>query len=547
MKLIKSIILELIFTVFAVIVLAYVSMATAMGPWIAPAIILLMRLFHPRPATVETTTDGAVTTEEPSLLVQIAGSLGGIIAIGIGFTLPTLYFLDRQSMINLLGSPLQFSLTLGLITLAAGSLGTWLARIISPALLADENFRFPVSRLISQTACTLQDYSASLIRGIASSWGVLIARDGLFSVPALLPKTQFYLWPSKLGTLFPLSIAPTLWAIGFASGLSIALPLTFGMLSKYIVLQPLNLHSKYLSFALFQPLADEAFISAFCSGMVVFELLNSLSKIRLKTPFNSLTTYIGRFTSAILPTATTSFFERIEPWLAAILSLGLLTFLGFPILASLFLIAGTLAASYQITYFGVRTGLVPFGRFVTLFAMLPMILLFKLSAVQTTWLCVFIAICMAATSNLAFQYKVGDLNNIDRKTIYKHQWIGLILTTLVVGACFWLLLSYLQIGTAELFCQRGFSRALLVQSPSVNPFVLLFGAIFGLIITFLKMSPTMVFGGILMPNSMIIGLLIGALLSEFSFSPQKHQSFWSGVFAGEAVWTTGALLARLLH
>ena len=62
------------------------------------------------------------------------------------------------------------------------------------------------------------------------------------------------------------------------------------------------------------------------------------------------------------------------------------------------------------------------------------------------------------------------------------------------------------------------------------------GFIYGWVLRKLKFNPTMVFGGLLMPNTITIGLAVGAVISYFSKKTQMETSFWSGVFASESLW-----------
>jgi hypothetical protein len=547
--------LEALFTIFAIIVLAYVSMATAIGPWISPAIILLTKFI----LELRGKSENSENVEKTALLVQISGALGGIIAVSVGFTLPTLFFLEKEAFAAAIASPLQFCLILGAVTISAGSLGTWLARVFGPRLLENESFKFPVSRLISQTAKAKDGKEKTLFKGLFSSWGIIIARDGLklgsvLKIPALLSKKSFFLMPTKIGALFPIAIAPTMWAMGFTAGMTIALPLAFGMISKYLVLYPLNHHAQLLGSSLFPVAKELSFTSAFCSGMLLYEFVVGIFKM-VKGSVKQQSTFLEKIKERYQLTLSMfsgeekedSFLEKIEPWAAITLSTLLLFFMKFSNTSILFLIVASAAAAHSISYFGARTGLIPLGRFITLFCMIPMLLMFSPSPLQIVWLSVFSAIAMAAASNLIFQYKVGDLNQIDRKTIHKHQWIGLFLTSIIIGACFWLLLSNLQIGSEELFCQRGRTRALLVQSLNFDPIILLLGGIFGWMVKQLKLSPTMVFGGILMQNSLTIGLLIGALIAKITPNQEDVQPFWSGIFSGESIWIMLTLLFKAIY
>jgi hypothetical protein len=201
-------------------------------------------------------------------------------------------------------------------------------------------------------------------------------------------------------------------------------------------------------------------------------------------------------------------------------------------------------ATYQIGYLGGQIGLITFGRFAT-FIMIPMMLMFKLDFVQVTFLCVFFNVCAGVASDLLFDYKVGQLCQIDFKVIRRYQWIGLIVASLCVGFFLWILFTNFQLGSPELFAQRAKARALLIQSFNFDFRIVFLGVIYGLILKKFKISPTMVFGGILMPTNLSIGLLLGAILSAIVKNAEEKIPFCSGVFAGESIWVITTVLLKI--
>ncbi|MFC1854816.1 hypothetical protein ACFLY6_03040 [Candidatus Dependentiae bacterium] len=549
----KLLFLEIIFTIFSCIVLAYISMATAVGPWIAPTLILLAQLI---PWQNYTRSNGKF---RELILSQTAGSLGGIISAGIGFTLPMLFFINQKQFFAMLSSPLTFAVTLGSITLVAGGLGSFLGRIFAPIFLRDKSLSFPVSKMITETATQAQEgHTSNLLKGIFGSWGTIFLREGLtlnsiFSFPALIGKKALFLGYPMIPKIFPLSLTPTLWAIGWVAGLGMALPLFVGLLSKYLVLYPLNNHLSWTGLSLFPKMGEIEFASAFCSGIILFEVGTSTlrqiacSNLRqLFFPLSNLKNGLNSFFSFLSIKGDGHFLEKIEPWAVVVTSILFLWWLGVPFIVSIFVPLACAAATYHIGYFGGRTGLAPFGRFITLFAMLPAALIFTVKTLPMTYLCTFTAICLAAAVNLIFQLKVGKLASIEDTAIRKHHWIGLLLSALFVGLCFWLLLSNLKLGSTELFAHRAKARALLLNSLSFHPTVLFLGGVFGAVIKLLKLSPIMIFGGILMPNELTMGLFAGAMSSKLVRDPDKHRIFWTGIFAGESLWVTFMLLLRVI-
>lgn len=226
------------------------------------------------------------------------------------------------------------------------------------------------------------------------------------------------------------------------------------------------------------------------------------------------------------------------------------TYFEFPFLSQLFIISLTIIATYQISYMGAKIGLISFGKFAT-FVMLPTMMLFDLDFMQITIVCMFFNICAAAASDLLFDYKVGNLNNIKFSKIKKYQWAGLVVTSIFIGLFFWIIFHNFKIGTPELFAYRAMARSLLVKTTSFNFIIISIGCIFGIIFKNLRINPTMVLCGILMPNSLSIGLVIGGISAFimkniFNKDVEKCYSFWSGIFAGESVWIFLVMILKLL-
>ena len=540
----------IIFTLFSTISLAYISMATMVGPWIAPTLVLMGSLI----LKLKRKPQSQSKTNEELALIQTIGSVGAIVAVGVGFTLPTIYFLDPQEFNQWISNPVKFSLTISAIVLSAGGLGILIARALSNKFIIKEKLEFPVSTLIYNTI-TSQSQSKqtkSMLYGFSFSIIICFFRDGLLKFKGFLPNA-FYLLRPIAGNEIAIAIWPTVWAIGFIMGIKIVFPLIIGMLSKYIIISPLH----KLNFL--QHLTLKSFTMAFAGGMVVFEFLFGMLRypnIIYKTIKKNFGTFsINKIFNRLSSNQKLKemfkgsedkkkLINFIEPVLIMALSVATLYYLGFPAHYQILLLTFIIIATYQISYLGAKIGLIPFGRFAT-FVMLPMILLFKLSYLQITIVCVFFNICAATASDLLFDYKIGELCKIKFDKIRRYQWLGLLITAASLGFFLWLLFTNLKIGTAELFAQRAKSRALLIMAPSFDLYAVGFGFLFGLILKKFKVSPTMVFGGVLMPNTITIGLLIGALGSFITKRPERFAPFWSGVFASESVWILSIMILKM--
>lgn len=540
------IVVGIIFSVFSTLILSYVSMATMVGPWIAPTLVLLGQML------ISLSKRPSSQASQSVAIMQAIGAGGGIIATGIGFAFPMLYFLDESIFKSWLSSPGYFCSILCVLTIIAGGLGLWLGRLWAKPFIDEKKLPFPVSNLTNQviTSQTHTQQGKQLLHGIAGTFLICGLRDGIGRLGGVLAKT-LYVFPSFFGKEIAFAIWPGLWSIGFTVGLSITLPLFVGMVCKYFVVFPLAQHALYLPFRLFDPIAPETFTIAFCSGLVLCEIVFNIPGY-IKT----LIGLFGKKQSSTIDLWTqkiSGFFSKIQSHQLStqhylelsgliLLAISLLCYFRFNPIALILLLIFVAIATYSICEIGGKIGMVPFGRYST-FIVVPLLLMFSLDAVQATITCVFFNICAAASSDLLFDYKTADLAGIDRKKMYWYQWIGLIATSLCIGAILWLLFNHLGVGTEALFAQRGKAKALLLQSLNFNFKVVGLGIIFGWVLKRFKLNPTMVFGGLIMPNSVTFGLITGSLGTLLTKKPEKWQSLCAGVLAAESLWVLISILS----
>lgn len=541
-----------IFSVLSTGILLYVSLTTGLGPWIAPTLVLLASsLFR---------IVSRNNQKESLVITQTIGSVGGAIAVAVGFSYPTLYFLDQSYFLALQQNPLLFSGLLGCAVLLSGFMGIWFARLISRKILDNQSYQFPVSQVIYQTIDAHDKPTPRRRMLIGFSLAALtgLLRDGFRSFSAILPQRLYigsHVWLSN----FVFELSPMFWAIGFIAGTSIVLPLVIGMLSKYLVVYPLLHHANYLPIKLFEGLTQTQFVMAFCSGIVLYQAIMGLfsyPKIIKKsfgggwdkgrTIWRQISeNFLSRTNEAAAsqPQTHKNYNIYIGAALFAFFT-AFYSFYGFPYTGQVLLFICTLIGVYQIMLFGARTGLAPYGRFMT-FAMLPLVTIYHLSPLQITLLCLTVGVASAAGVDLLFDYKVGQLANISEEKIYRAQVWGLLITAVSIGGLFWLLCNQFQLGSASLIAHRGMGRALLLQSINFNTVVLLMGMLYGALLKYLRINPTLAFGGLLMPNQITIGLLFGALLRLGIKKPEQYFIGWSGVFAGESLWIFISLLGKL--
>lgn len=519
--------LSVLLSIFSTTVMSYIAMATPLGPWIAPTLVLMsmavLRLLQKH-------TD----VPERMVLAIAAGSIGGILATACAFAFTTLYFLSSDLFNSWLHRPLIFIGILGGLSFCAGWLGIWLANAFAHRLIIEDALPFPIGNMVYKVIAAQAQLAKmyELFQGFFATLAFCILRNDVGPIRAIIPKVIPLIPALSIGMIhipaISISLVPIFWAIGFVTGLTIVGSLAFGSLSKIVVLEPIR--------QFFFPQVDSMeFVLAFCSGMVVAGVLHSflyapkvLAAVAKKAKGKSKGGGLA-FLKAI------SHEQKIELIGVLVCIFFFLRLFNFGFVLQLYLIFFSAVCAYQIAIIAGKIGLAQLGRFAT-FVMVPAIFLFKMDYVQTAMLATFVEVCSGVMTDALFGKKLGYLSDVSQEKIRKYQYFGLIVSSIVVGIVFWLLLTRFQLGGAELFAQRAQARALLIKAQHFNFYVLIVGLLFGLLLKFTPFSPMLVLGGILMPLPLTFGFVGGALLTLCVKDPQEWVPFCSGVFAANSIW-----------
>lgn len=525
-----TVLISVILSVFSTTVMSYIAMATPIGPWIAPTLVLFAMLLIK--------VSCQYMSNKNIALAVSSGSIGGILATACGFYFPTLYFLDQSLFNAWMARPLFFICTLGGLSFVAGWFGMVIANIFEQSLVVEQKLAFPIGQLVHKTIAAQNQIRKAyeLMIGFVGTGVFCVLQNGTHFFQGIFPRVVTILAPMSFGVLTtPLirlhfDILPMVWAIGFVTGHVVALPLGVGALAKTMVVDPLNR-------VFFSQLSNVEFVLAFCSGMVLMSALLGMiatPKHLWKTVQKVMTQilYRDREQNNTMQFTRAQLFELGS--LGALLII-FLSYFNFSLAAQLYLIVFAAVCTYQIAAIAGKIGLALMGRFAT-FVMVPAIILFDINAVQIVFIASFVGIAGGVAADVLFSRKLALLAKISSATMKKYQLFGLLVSSLCVGVVFWLLINRFGLGSPELFAYRAQSRQLLIQAQQFNYLVLAIGAVFGFVLKKIKLNPMLVLGGLLMPINITLGLVIGGMLALL---PQDHEEwypFWSGVFASNSIW-----------
>ena len=509
---------------FSTVVMMYISMAVPIGPWIGPTLALfvvpLVKLLSQKHIV------------KKAVYVVAGGSVGGIMATAIGFTLPALCFADHDVFMQWLQTPYRFIGAVGLFSLAAGLIGYVVADRVQDEVFDEHKLSFPIGSLMFQTIkahdnpqrskeigftlmlsglfSVVQDYMHSLGHHFVRSFTIIPALTvGWFSMPVIV----FDIWPM-------------VWSIGFIAGHLMALPLLIGMLLKLFALSPM--HNLF-----FTSLSSMDFMLSFCSGIVVAGTVSGLwrmvKKINVGTLYNKI--------RSRLPVSDTDYdvFDMLLLVGGISLLSGVFFWWGFPFFSGLFIIGGTLLCAYQLILIGGAIGLAPLGRFAT-FVMVPAMLLFELHVQHLVLLSLFVQVAGGVAVDILFGRKMAQLAECDMRVVRLSQMIGVVLSSFIAAGAFYWLVNCFTLGSDQLFAYKAQMRALLLNVHTFRFDLVLYGALVGLALKQLKCNPALVLGGILMPINLTIGLLFGAGIALCVGQVEQWSHIASGIFSGSSLW-----------
>ncbi len=532
-----ALVLSSVLALFSTAVMSYIAMATPIGPWIASTLVLIAMLVY-KIARQHT------KVSEQIALVTSAGSVGGILATALGFSFPTLYFIDKELFGTWMASPWYFSVVISVFSCVAGWFGFWIANMIEHKFIVEEQLPFPIGQLVYKMIAAQNQVRKAweLVAGFVSTMFFCLLQDGIVVrgityVHGFIPKTIGLNNPINFSVFtfprIPFDVWPMLWAIGFVTGHVIAIPLAVGALVKMIVVEPINR-------AFFIDIKPMEFILAFCSGMVLAGALQGL----IDTPkvlWKAVKKMFGSRKQAQAERSSIMNMVRanreyiVEALFMFTALIAFLTYFEFSWLTQLYLIVFSFICTYQMVLIGGKIGLAQLGRFAT-FVMVPAMFLFNLNMVQLVMIATFVEVCGGVATDILFGRKIAHMAHIPRKKMQRYQYLGLVVSALAVGIIFWLLINHFGLGSTDLFAGRAQARKLLIDVKSFDYYVLIIGLVFGFLLKVINLSPMLVLGGLLMPLNISIGLMLGGLCTLLTKDKEEWYPLWSGVFAANSVW-----------
>lgn len=529
--------ISVLLALLATAVMSYISMATPIGPWIDTTLVLCSMLIF---SVLGRSLSRLAYTSSVSLTTT-AGSLGGILATGAGFSLPTLYFVDRPLFDAWMGQPLYFIAIISSFAFVAGSFGLLVAHLFQDYCLVKQELPFPIGELIYKTIAA----QGQLRKAIELAGAFVVTSVGLYvrecthfiaSTVVLFDKQVFSLFIFPQISL-PIEQMPIYLSVGFVTGHVIAMPLLVGLFSKIFCIEPLYvlyMHSRSLALTDLS-LAD--FILAFGSGIVLFgavvgffdipKLIASVTKtIQSARSERSEGSFIATHAKTI---------PLGQAFVALAGCIAFFSYCNFSLMAQIYVLVFSFVCTYQLIIIAGKIGLAPLGRFAT-FVMVPGMFLFGFDKLQTVLVAAFVEMAGGVASDALFGRKTALLASIDMRRVVRYQWFGLLISACAIGGIFWLLIAHFGLGAEGLAVNKAAGRALLINIQSFDLYALAMGFIFGFAISYTSVSAPLMLSGIVMQPYMSLLLIAGGFLAYAFKNKEEYYPLCSGIFAASSIW-----------
>lgn len=502
----------ILLSLFASSVMMYIALATSIGPWVGPLLVLLipllLKIFFLRMTTFN------------QVAAVIGGSIGGILATACAFSLPAIYFVDSVLYNQWLLSPCYFIGSVSLICFLAGAFGIFCADRYEVRFDFEQQGTFPSAHLIFgmlQSADQHVQRLKLLCGGLLYGGFLLFQRLFLF----ISRSTRFYSLVSGS------TIIPMLISIGFVTGHVIAFPLFIGVLIRFICVDGIRLcwwnSCNPLNFSL-----------ALCTGIIMQSVLISFYKSiqsffarNIKQDF-----YIVYDTFKAIKICNYQYYTILFGLLLVLCALYWFPFFLFFTLYALFT---TMIAVYFMIVLAAKTGLAYLGRFAT-FVMVPAMMIFECSWIYFIILATFVEIAGGVAVDVLSGRKIVQLAGLHDNRVVIIQWFGLLVASIATGFVLWALCSYVQLGSSELAGYKAHARALLLGIKGFDRVPLALGFCVGALCSSFRINTGTLLGGILMPLETAIGLIAGGIIAFFVKNKDVWYPLASGVFAANSLY-----------
>lgn len=487
--------------------MSYIAMAVVMAPWVAPVVAIVLMIFVLQFVKQKWFKKYVVISVS-------AGSVGGMVGMCLGLTWPSLYFLHQDMFLLWMQTPWKFAGRVSLVVFSSGVLAFLIAHFLRHHLIVKQKLRFPISQLV-HNIIFVDDTSRGfvmMVNGVvaSSSWNVFtwVARQSMRTY------------------MVQLHAIPVLLSIGFVAGQSISVPLLLGMASR--VLSVIFVKNIY-----FLHIKQQDFIFTFSAGMLIGFLIVGTLKFFWNL-YKKGSLIDSDILNLLLRNARNKYYcfgllFSLMLGCAALFVWGVSWAQQLYVLSIVFLLG-----SVSSVILG-KIGVIDIQGFVN-FMILPFTYFFYAQSSATLFVIAFATVCIGVVVDLLFSYKLAHLSKIPHRLMLQYQLLGFVTSAVTVGFVLWWYIHSFTLGSSYLLAQQALSQEIYITFSDYDYHILIIGAIYAGLLSFISSELLVIVGGVTMPLFMSFWLVLAGGLSYLIKKRSNLYPLCFGVYASHSVW-----------
>lgn len=496
--------LTIFFSALSTSMMNYLVMQLPLGPWVGPLFVVVCMVCLIPIVSRKWFQDHAIVT-------ICAGSIGGMVGLGLGMTVPSFYFLYPGEFLIWLQHPIQFAGVISLLVLCAGAMAFLIAYVIKDHLIVDELLPFPMSKVVYDIVSV--DRYSDMHRlmwtgiGISSVWNLmLIGCKTLMRV-----------------SMMSYHMIPMLLALGFVAGDLITVPIIIGLINRMFAIRVLRIY--------FDHIHDKEFLILFCLGMLFVYMVHSAVtmliqyfknndaslptrlKLHMKNP------YIVVLFMTVLGMSSAALHLLGVGWYEQLLVFPLLCIIGF-----------------NIAKLVGEVGVVSIDGFVWCFLLILMYACTAVLPLNLLLVALFVSVCLGMVIDLTFSYKLAHLAGVAYRRILTYQLVGFSVAVVLSGIIMWYYAQSFDHESLKFLAFQAQDLDALINFGSFNYQLFLCGMAAGLLILLAGQRLLVVIGATLFAPTEGVCLIVAGLLTYFVADRKKYFPLCFGMYASHALW-----------
>ena len=495
--------LTTVFSILSTGLMSLIVMHMPLGPWVGPLfVVVCMAIIIPFVSRK--------WFQHHAIITIASSSIGGMIGLALGRTLPSFYFLYKEQFLQWVDQPLLFIGTIVAVVICAGGLAFFIAYLIKDYLILDEKLPFPMSKVV---------YNIVSVDRYDQVHTMMWAGIGISSVWNIVIMGIKFVFHRSMATYH---MMPMLLSIGFVAGDLNVVPMTIGLVNRTILF--------WLRDHYFATMHKKEFLVLFCLGMLSVQIVNTVAKIIFKhfmhvtyalhgIKLHVITTRsVVCFTTVLLPSSVVLYLFGIT-WLQQLFIIPLLFLIGFNIAK----IIG-------------QIGIVSIDGFLWCVLLVMMYFFTALSSINFLFIAVFASICLCVVIDLSFSYKLASLASITYRRLLPYQLVGFVVAAIASGCIMWYYAQSFDVQSLHHFAPDARDLDAVINFGTFNYKVFVCGIVSGLIMIATGQRLLVVIGSTFISAVESLLLIVAGIFAHFMPKRERYFPLCFGMYAAHVIW-----------